>query len=52
MIETNDLNREYEIHSAKYYVSVGLSSFNGEYEDKQNAIKQAKRIGATLVLIK
>jgi len=52
IIETNDLDREYQNYAAKHYTIVGYSSFNGEYEDKQNAIKQAKRIGATLVLVK
>lgn len=36
---------------AKNYVPIGFSSFNGGYEDKENAVAQAKRIGATLVLI-
>ena len=44
IIETNDLDREYQNYAAKYYSIVGYSSFNGEYEDKQNAIKQAKRV--------
>ena len=53
IIETNDLGREYQNnYAAKYYNIVGHSSFNGGYEDKQNAIKQAKRVGATLVLVK
>jgi len=52
IIETSDLDREYQNYAAKHYIIVGYSSFNGEYEDKQNAIKQAKMVGATLVLVK
>jgi serine protease Do len=52
IIETNDLNSEYQNYTTKRYIIIGHSSFNGEYEDKQNVIKQAKRVGATLVLVK
>jgi len=36
---------------AKGYIPIGYSSFNGVYEDTKNAITQAKRLGAVLVLI-
>ncbi len=35
----------------KGYIPIGYSSFNGAYEDTSNAIAQAKRLGAVLVLI-
>ncbi len=43
--------RDIKILRAKNYVPIGHTAFNGVYEDKKNAVAQAKRIGATLVLI-
>lgn len=48
---SDNFQRDIRIMRAKNYVPVGYSSFNGGYEDKENAIAQAKRIGATLVII-
>lgn len=48
---TDDFERDIRILRAKQYLVVGCSSFNGEYEDTKNAISQAKRIGATVVLV-
>ena len=36
---------------SKGYAVVGESGFNAEYEDPANAIKQAKAVGATVVLV-
>lgn len=49
---TNNFDVDSKKLRAKGYISIGASSFNGAYEDTQSAINQAKRIGATLVLIK
>lgn len=47
---TSDFNRDIMLLKAKKYVVVGVSSFNGGYQDIKNAAKQARLIGATLVL--
>jgi serine protease Do len=47
---TDDFKRDIRILRGKRYVVVGQSSFNGSYEDINNAVAQAKKIGATLVL--
>lgn len=47
---TDSFKRDIRLLKAKRYVVVGESSFNGGYEDIKNAVLQAKRIGATLVL--
>jgi hypothetical protein len=47
---SDDYKRDIRLLRAKRYVVVGQSSFNGSYEDIKNAVAQAKRIGATLVL--
>lgn len=46
-------NMERDILSlrAKNYAVIGSSSFNGKYEDISNAVQQAKRVGATMVLV-
>jgi len=49
---TNNFDIDSKKLRARGYVPIGASSFNGAYEDTKNAINQAKRIGATLVLIK
>lgn len=47
---TKDFKRDIRLLKAKRYIVVGESSFNGGYEDIRNAEKQAKLLGATLVL--
>lgn len=49
---TNDFERDINILRSKRYIVIGFSSFNGGYEDIKNAVAQAKRIGATLILTK
>lgn len=48
---SNHLDRDIRTLLSKRYIVVGYSSFNGEYEGTKNAAAQAKRIGATVVLI-
>jgi len=47
---TDNFERDVRILRSKGYVPIGYSSFNGQYEDTKNAVAQAKRIGATMVL--
>lgn len=51
MYGTNDLDRDRKILMSKMYRPVGYSSFNGEYEDDNDVKAQAKRVGATVVLV-
>lgn len=51
LTEVNDLKQEVGRLKAKHYVVIGYSSFNGKYEDRKNAIEQAKSIGASIVLV-
>lgn len=51
VLSTDDFDRDIAILRSKKYISIGQSSFNGRYEDTRNAAAQAKRIGATLVLV-
>ncbi len=48
---TVDFDTDSKKLRAKGYIPIGYSSFNGAYEDTKNAVAQAKRLGATLVLI-
>jgi len=48
---TDNFKRDIQILRSKGYIPVGYSSFNGGYEDTKNAAEQAKRIGATIVLV-
>ncbi|SEL90058.1 PDZ domain-containing protein [Colwellia chukchiensis] len=48
---TNNFQRDINILRSKRYVPVGYSSFNGGYEDTDNAAKQAKAVGAKIILI-
>lgn len=47
---SDDFNRDINILRAKNYVLLGESAFNGGYEDTKNAVAQAKKLGATMVL--
>jgi len=48
---TDNFERDIRALRAKKYVALGYSSFNGDYEDIKNAQAQAKRVGATIVLV-
>lgn len=48
---TDNFEKDIQILRSKNYIPIGHSSFNGGYEDTKNAASQAKRIGATIVLI-
>lgn len=48
---TSNLDRDILTLRSKMYIPIGYSSFNGSYEDTKNATEQAKRIGATVVLV-
>ena len=47
---TDNMKRDVKKLMAKKYVLIGASSFNGELEDKDDVISQAKRLGAVAVL--
>jgi hypothetical protein len=47
--KTNDMRRDIKRIQAKNNYIIGFSSFNGPYED--GYIEQAKRVGATIVLV-
>jgi len=49
---TDNFERDIRTLKTKKYVTLGYSSFNGGYEDNKNAQAQAKRLGATIVLVK
>lgn len=51
VLTSNDLDQDLRTLRAKRYIVVGYSSFNGKYEDTKNAAAQAKKLGATLVLV-
>ncbi|MBC8554729.1 MAG: PDZ domain-containing protein, partial [Candidatus Brocadiales bacterium] len=48
---TDNFDRDIRILQSKQYIPIGHSSFNSRYEDIKNAAAQAKRIGATIVLV-
>lgn len=48
---TTDFDTDNKKLRAKGYIPIGYSSFNGAYEDTKNAVTQAKKLGAVLVLI-
>lgn len=48
---TDNFDRDIRVLKAKKYAALGYSSFNGGYEDTKNAQAQAKRVGATIVLV-
>jgi len=49
---SNNLERDVLVMRSRNYSVVGVSSFNGAYEDLANAKAQAKRVGAAIVLVK
>jgi serine protease Do len=48
---SNDFDRDIKAWRSKQYIPIGYSSFNGEYEGEFEVKAQAKRVGATLVLV-
>ena len=52
MYGTDNFDRDIKILASKRYILVGHSSFNGTYESENNAKAQARRIGATVILVK
>jgi hypothetical protein len=48
---TNDFDKDIRILRSKMYIPIGYSSFNGKYEDESMVKAQAKRVGATVVLV-
>jgi len=48
---SNNLERDILVMRSRNYSVVGVSSFNGAYEDLANAKAQAKRVGAAIVLV-
>ena len=48
---TNNFEQDTLTLRSKNYVLVGYSSFNGAYEGENGAKSQAKRVGATLILV-
>jgi hypothetical protein len=48
---TSDFDRDIKTLRSKMYIPIGYSSFNGKYEDESRVKDQAKRVGATIVLV-
>lgn len=48
---SDNIERDALTLRAKKYVTIGYSSFNGALEDTENAVKQAKKVGASIVLV-
>lgn len=49
---SSDLDRDFRAAVAKGYRAIGHAPFNGEFEGDQGLIRQARNIGAVLVLLK
>lgn len=52
VLTSNDLKKDIYILRSKNYIAIGYSSFNGGMESIENAVNQAKEIGATVILAK
>lgn len=52
IIKTEDFDKDGRYWQSKQYIPLGVSSFNGDLENTDNAKEQAKQVGATLVLLK
>jgi hypothetical protein len=50
VLTSNDLKKDIYTLRSKNYIAIGSSSFNGGKESIENAVDQAKEIGATVVL--
>lgn len=52
VLTSNDLKKDIYTLRSKNYIAIGSSSFNGGKESIENAVDQAKEIGATVILAK
>ncbi len=48
---TSNFDKDIKTLRSKMYIPIGYSSFNGKYEDESKVKAQAKRVGATVVLV-
>ncbi|MFA5072743.1 MAG: PDZ domain-containing protein [Nitrospirota bacterium] len=48
---TNNFDKDIMILRSKRHIAIGESSFNGGYEDESKVKDQARRVGATVVLV-
>lgn len=51
LLYSQDMDRDYKTLRSKNYVVIGHSSFNGGLEHTDNAIAQAKAVGASVILV-
>ncbi|MBT6031175.1 MAG: serine protease [Kordiimonadaceae bacterium] len=51
LLRSNDLDHDVTLYREHNYVVVGESAFNGIQENQKNALKQAKNVGATHVIV-
>lgn len=51
ILKTENLDRDILILRSKKYIPIGFSSFNGVLEDTKYAASQAKKVGASIVLV-
>jgi hypothetical protein len=51
IIRSENIKDDLSIAFSKGYIPIGTSSFNGELESETKVIEQAKRVGASLVLV-
>ncbi len=51
LIRSNDLDRDVRLYREHNFVVVGESSFNGFQESPNNAVKKAREVGATHVIV-
>lgn len=48
---TNDFDRDGNVLGRRGYIAIGYSSFNGAAQNTKNAVTQAKKAGAEIVLV-
>jgi hypothetical protein len=48
---TNDMDRDVLIARSKYWIPIGYSSFNGAMGTQDQVLRQAKSLGASMVLV-
>jgi serine protease Do len=51
VVGSDDVDRDVRALLAKNYSVIGVSSFNGAFENEKKALEQARRVGATVVLM-
>ncbi len=51
LLRSNNLDNDVRLYKEHNYIVVGESAFNGVVESQNNAIKQAKEVGATHVIV-